>query len=505
MEAVETDERMRTLAALFEGLIPASKLGVAGAERVAGITDDSRQVRPGYVFVVIRGTAVDGRSFVANAVERGARVIVGNGIEAAAGAHVVDVDDDRRALAHLAQRWHGVNAEQIGAFKLLGITGTNGKTTTAIMTRAVLEAAGIRCGLLGTVQHDLCGRSVRAEMTTPGPIELAAYLRECINNGAQAAVMEVSSHALDQRRVAGLRFAAAAFTNLSGDHLDYHGTIEQYREAKARLFADLNADAVAVVNADDPNHTHMVTDCPARVMTYGVNDDADVTARITRSDSSGTQYKLRVDDAEMTVENAIVGRHNVYNALAAATLAHAVGVAPDKIAEGLAAVCSVPGRLQRVPCASLAGVFVDYAHTDDALRQVLSVLRPLAAKRLVVVFGCGGDRDRSKRPRMASVAAEFADAIIVTSDNPRTEDPHAIIADTLAGFDEADRRCVVVEVDRAAAIRVALTAADAGDIVLIAGKGHEEYQILGDRRVHFSDAQVAIETAAELYAERGEN
>jgi UDP-N-acetylmuramoyl-L-alanyl-D-glutamate--2,6-diaminopimelate ligase len=339
---------------------------------------------------------------------------------------------------------------------------------------------------------------VAASMTTPGPLELGACLRECADAGAVAAVMEVSSHALDQKRTDGLRFAAAAFTNLTGDHLDYHETVEKYRAAKARLFTGLDASAVALVNRDDPNHAAMVQDCRARVVTYALDQDADITARIVRSTSQGTFYRLRLEGRELVLENAIVGRHNVYNALTAAGLAWALGVTPDAIAAGLLAVRNIPGRLQRVPCASAADVFVDYAHTDDALRNVLSVLKPLTRRRLIVVFGCGGDRDRTKRPRMAQAAAEFADAILVTSDNPRSEDPRAIIGEVLTGFDADARRHVVVEPDRAAAIRAALAAAADGDVVLVAGKGHEDYQIIGDRRIHFDDVEVAIQAAAAL-------
>jgi UDP-N-acetylmuramoyl-L-alanyl-D-glutamate--2,6-diaminopimelate ligase len=310
--------------------------------------------------------------------------------------------------------------------------------------------------------------------------------------------MEVSSHALDQQRTAGLRFAAAAFTNLTGDHLDYHKTFALYRAAKARLFADLDRTAVAVLNRDDPSAAAMVRDCRARVLWYSLESEADITARLVRDTISGTVYRMRIGGQDLVLENALVGRHNVYNALAAAGLAQALGLPAGAIEAGLAALRNIPGRLQRVPCVSGAAVFVDYAHTDDALKNVLTVLRPLTAGRLVVVFGCGGDRDRSKRPRMARAVAASADVIIVTSDNPRSEAPEAIIAEILTGFSDAARARVQVEADRAAAIRAALAEAGAGDVVLIAGKGHESYQILGPRRIHFDDVEVAIQAAAEL-------
>jgi UDP-N-acetylmuramoyl-L-alanyl-D-glutamate--2,6-diaminopimelate ligase len=310
--------------------------------------------------------------------------------------------------------------------------------------------------------------------------------------------MEVSSHALDQNRTAGLRFAAAAFTNLTGDHLDYHGTIENYRAAKRRLFQALDERAAAVVNRDDSSHAEILRGCRARPVLYSLDGPADIQATITRSTIKGTFYRLRMDGADPLLENAIVGRHNVYNAMAAAGLARVLGAPAEAVVQGLLSVRNIPGRLQRVPCQIGADVFVDYAHTDDALENVLSVLKPLTKRRLIVVFGCGGDRDRTKRPRMARAVAKYAQAILVTSDNPRTEDPDAIIAEIIAGFDESGRRRATIEPDRAAAIRAAIAAAREGDVVLIAGKGHEDYQIIGSRRVHFDDVEAAIQAAAEL-------
>lgn len=490
----------RTLGELLHGLATPEALGDLGATVASGVYDDSRRVQPGGIFVAVRGTSADGRSFVADALARGAIAVVGQDLERAASALTVNVPDARAALSTLALRWHGLAEDGCAGLKLAGITGTNGKSTTAFMTRAILRAAGLKTGMLGTVHYDLCGRSVTAPMTTPGPLELVAYLRECVTAGARVAVMEVSSHALDQQRTAGLRFAAAAFTNLTGDHLDYHGTFENYCAAKARLFADLDADAVAVVNRDDPRHEVMIRGCRGRVVTFALDREADISARISRSTSQGTHYRIQIDGHELVLENAIVGRHNVYNAMTAAGLARALGAGFEAITAGLLSVRNIPGRLQRVPCRSAADVFVDYAHTDDALRNVLSVLRPLARRRLIVVFGCGGDRDRTKRPRMARASAEYADAILVTSDNPRTEDPRAIVDEIVAGFDDAARSRVVVEVDRARAIHAALAAAGDGDVVLIAGKGHENYQEINQRRIHFDDVEAAIQAAAAVRA-----
>lgn len=489
---------MRRLRELLAGLAAPEMNAAHGGWPITAVCDDSRKVRSGSLFVAVSGTLADGRQFIADAVRRGATVIVGESLGPIEGALAVNVPDARAALATLAQRWHELGPDGTAGLKLVGITGTNGKSTTAFMVQSVLEQAGWRCGLLGTVHYDLCGRKLVSNMTTPGPLELAGYLRECADAGAQAAVLEVSSHALEQKRAAGMRMSAAAFTNLTGDHLDYHETFERYRAAKARLFTSLDADATAVVNRDDPHHIEMIRDCPARVLTYALDCEADIHATIVRNSAKGTAYRLRIAGRTLDLENALVGRHNVYNALAAAGLALALDVPPETIAAGLAALRSVPGRLQRVPCELEADVFVDYAHTDDALRNVLSVLRPLTARRLLLVFGCGGDRDRTKRPRMARAAAEFADQIFVTNDNPRTEDPQRIIAAILGGFDADALRRVIVEPDRAKAIAEALAAAEAGDVVLLAGKGHETYQVLGAQRVHFDDVEVALHAAAEL-------
>jgi UDP-N-acetylmuramoyl-L-alanyl-D-glutamate--2,6-diaminopimelate ligase len=489
---------VRRLAELLNGIIDEQAFASHGQQTVSGLFDDSRLVQPNGIFVAVSGASADGRKFVPDALRRGATVVIGEGLRALDQALTVNVADVRATLARLAVRWYGLDDDPARDLKLIGITGTNGKTTTAIMTRAIVQAAGYKCGLLGTVRYDLCGRSITARNTTPGALELAGYLRECADAGARYAVMEVSSHALDQQRAAGLRFAAAAFTNLTGDHLDYHGTFENYAAAKARLFTGLDENAVAVVNRDDPSSAAMVRDCRGRIVWYSLQGPADISGSISRTTIRGTYYRMRIAGADMVLENAIVGRHNVYNALAAAGLAWAVGLPLEAIEAGLSSVRNIPGRLQRVPFVSGADVFVDYAHTDDALRNVLSVLKPVVQGQLILVFGCGGDRDRTKRPRMAQAAAEYADRIIVTSDNPRSEDPQAIIAEILLGFGPHVRDAVITEPDRETAIRTALKTAGAGDVVLIAGKGHEDYQIIGDRRIHFDDVEVTIRAAEQL-------
>lgn len=487
---------VRTLGELCAGIVDGSSIAGRESLLISGVYDDSRAVSPGGVFVAVRGAAVDAKKFVPDAVARGAAVIVVAEPLSIPGVVTIAVDNERSVLARLAMRWHGL--DQVGgALRILGVTGTNGKSTTAMMARAIIQASGAKCGLLGTIRYDLCARSVTADMTTPGPVKLAEYLRECRDAGAKCAVMEVSSHALDQHRTDGLHFAAAAFTNLTGDHLDYHKTPENYCAAKRRLFSALSRDAVAVLNGDDPASQEMARGCDARIVRYSMDSDGEIQAKLIRDTVKGTLYRMRIGGEDLVLENALVGRHNIYNAMAAAGLSHAVGVSLSAIQQGLNSVRNVPGRLQRVPCRSPADVFVDYAHTDDALRNVLSVLRPLAPRRLITLFGCGGDRDRTKRPRMAQVAADYSDAIFVTSDNPRTEDPLAIIQEILTGFEVAVRDRVVCEPDRRAAIRLALRTADTGDILLIAGKGHEDYQIIGTQKIHFDDVEIAIEAASE--------
>ena len=490
--------RVRTFAELFESIANADTIARLGDSSLRGVYDDSRQIESRGVFVAVCGSAADGRRFVADAARRGAAVIVAEGAVDGGGVPVVTVPDARAALARLAQRWYDVEQGAATLPKLLGVTGTNGKSTVAFMTRAILRAAGQRVGMLGTLEYDLVSHRCAAPLTTPGALRLAECLRACVDARADVVVMEVSSHALDQQRTAGLRFEAAALTNLTRDHLDYHGTFEAYGAAKARLFAGLPADSVAVVNRDDPAHEALVADCAARVVRYGLDHQTDIHGAILRETIAGTRMRLTIAGEAFACDSRIVGRHNVANALAAAGLAAALGVPGGVIAEGLATLPGVPGRLHRVREIDGPAVFVDYAHTPDALQKVLDVLRPLARRRLIVVFGCGGERDRGKRPDMARAVGRAADAIVLTSDNPRREDPQQIVDDTLTGFDGEQRRRVTVESDRAAAITCALAAASDGDIVLIAGKGHEDYQMVGTQRRHFDDVEAALAAADEL-------
>ncbi|MFQ5491025.1 MAG: UDP-N-acetylmuramoyl-L-alanyl-D-glutamate--2,6-diaminopimelate ligase [Phycisphaerae bacterium] len=462
---------------------------------VSGITDDSREVVPGSCFVAIGGGTYDGHDFVNAAVRSGAETIISErSVADVNGAATLRVPDARLALARLGAAFYGLRRGQCArALEIIGITGTNGKGTTAELLRAILRASGQPTALLGTMGYDLIAETVAADWTTPPPVALCRYLAQAREAGARWAVLEASSHALDQRRCDGLAFRAGVFTNLSGDHLDYHGDRNGYAAAKQRLFNGLAPAALAVVNGDDAEAGKMVSHCPADAIRFGLDGaDLDFTANLESLRPDGSRFTLVGPGLDIQVELQLVGRHNVMNALAAAACASGLGFNGDAIRRGLESVAVVRGRLEPVcePGQDFA-LLVDYAHTDDALRQVLSAVRPLTSGRLICVFGCGGDRDRSKRPRMAEAVAEHSDLAWLTSDNPRTEDPQQIIKEVLEGFGARGRCRVAVEPDRRTAIQQAVLGARANDTVLIAGKGHEDYQIIGRTRRYFDDVQEA--------------
>jgi UDP-N-acetylmuramoyl-L-alanyl-D-glutamate--2,6-diaminopimelate ligase len=391
----------------------------------------------------------------------------------------------RSAAARFAAALHGFPATRL---RLIGVTGTNGKTTTAWMLREILRRASVPTGMIGTIAHWIGDREVSSEATTPDAVTLQPLLAEMIEAGVDTVVMEVSSHALMQDRVHGLSFDAAVFTNLSREHLDYHGTMEEYADAKGRLFEGLRPGSVAILNADDPVSDRYASRTRGRVVRYGLGDGASPRAEDLRATARGTEYRIVWPDGETHVRNTLVGRFNVANGLAAAAAARAVGCSPDDVRAGLEGLSPVPGRLESVDLGQDFHVVVDYAHSPDALECVLGAVREIATRRVITVFGCGGDRDRGKRPEMAKAAGEGSDLVVVTSDNPRTEDPDAIIADILPGLPEGcDHRVIP---DRAEAIEKALDLADEDDVVVIAGKGHETYQILKDVTVPFDDRQV---------------
>lgn len=485
------------LAQLLDAVAGARLLeDAAGDVGVRRVVCDSRQVRPGDLFVAVPGTSVDGHDFLEQAVRQGAAaVMVERPGAAPEGVPTVVVADARLAVALVAHRLAG---DPSRALTVCGVTGTNGKTTTTFLLRSILAAAGQRAGLLGTISYQIGDRDVPAPTTTPGPVELAGYLADLVAQGYDAAVMEVSSHALDQWRTAGVHFRVAGFTNLSPEHQDYHKDMASYRQAKGRLFAELEPRAVAVLNRDDETSAAFAEATPAeRVIWYSIHGPADVCATDIDLATDCTTFTLHVGRWFAPVRLRLLGRFNVSNALAAAAMATGLGIDPQTIVRGLEKLRAVPGRLEPVDCGQPFAVLVDYAHTDDALENSLSSVRALVESgRVIVVFGCGGDRDRSKRPRMAAVAERLADVVIVTSDNPRTEPAEAILDEVMAGFAEPCRVRRIT--DRAEAIRAAVADADAGDVVLVAGKGHETYQVIGTTRHDFDDRAVAQAALAEL-------
>jgi UDP-N-acetylmuramoyl-L-alanyl-D-glutamate--2,6-diaminopimelate ligase len=467
--------------------------GPAAHVPVTGVSSDTRTLVRGEAFVVVQGTREDGAKYARDAVQRGAAALVvpsdaPREMESL-GVPVVRVEDPRAALASLAAAFHG---DPSSAMSVVGVTGTNGKTTTTHLIRAALDHAERGpCALLGTIQYEWPGVCLPAKNTTPGAAEVQSMLAQARDAGCRAASMEVSSHALDQRRVERLRFAGAVFTNLTGDHLDYHKTMESYAEAKARLFSGLDAGAVAAVNAEDPYTPTMVRHCKARVLRFGLDapSDPDVTARNLRMTAEDVSFTLVTPFGVAEVKSPLLGRYNVMNLLAAASVVTGMGVAPQVAAAGLSQVRGVRGRLEAVEAGQPFTIVVDYAHSDDAVMNVLRNLRNVVRGRIITVIGCGGDRDRTKRPRMARAAAELSDLAWFTSDNPRSEDPDRIVHDMLAGVYGA--RNVRVEQDRACAIARAVHEARVGDCVAVLGKGHEDYQIFKDRTVHFDDREAA--------------
>lgn len=463
---------------------------------VSGVTCDSRTVQPGSVFVAIKGTVADGHDYIPRALAQGATAIVYHCPEAAglipAEVAGVLVADGRRATAVITDRYWD---HPSGALTLVAVTGTNGKTTTVHLLEAIFTAAGYVTGMIGTLGWRLRGETLAASHTTPDAVELQALLAQMRDQGVTHVSMELSSHALDLDRAWGCSFAGAIFTNLSQDHLDWHGDLESYRRSKSRLFTDYvdfvgpGQELVGALNIDSPAGRQIAAEARCQVVTFGETPAAQVRAEGLQATACGSRFELVCPTSRQAVYLKLVGPYNVSNALAAAACAGGLGVAPEVIAAGLGAVSGVPGRLERVDRGQPFAVLVDYAHTDDALVNVLQAARALQPRRLLCVFGCGGDRDRSKRPLMGRRATELADLTIITSDNPRSEEPRDIIAEITAG---AQGGHYTTEPDRRAAIEQALGQAGAGDIVLICGKGHEDYQeFAGGRRIHFDDREVA--------------
>ena len=466
---------------------------------------DSRRVEPGAVFFALPGTKTKGAAFLEQALDHGARaVVVPAGTVVPAGVTVITAARPRRLLGVMADEFY---QRPSGQLTLIGVTGTSGKTTTTYVLEAIGKAAGWSVGVIGTVNCRYGDQILSAPFTTPEAVELQALLRTMVLAGISHVVMEVSSHALAQDRVWGCRWDGAVFTNLSRDHLDYHSDMQAYFAAKAGLFRDCLAvspkpNRFAVMNADDTWGQKLLAEqLPYRVLTYSMHDDSTVVAQQLNFSLHGTQAVLRIANDVVEIASALIGDPHMYNILAATTVAHALGVPPEKIATGIAQCRCVPGRLEAIRTGRAFEVFVDYAHKPDALEKTLASFRSLTSQRLITVFGCGGDRDTGKRPLMGEVAGRLSDVVMLTADNPRTEDPQKILTETEAGLSRSGmtreehaavgslRSMYTVIPDRRSAIRRALDEARPGDVVVIAGKGHEDYQIIGTTKYHFDDAE----------------
>ena len=470
---------------------------------VTSVTDDSRAVGSGSLFVAVKGERVDGHRYVTQAIESGAVAIIGQESVEHQSLPFVKVADSRKALGLIGSRFHGDPSARL---MMIGVTGTNGKTTTTYLCKALLEGMGRQVGLIGTVAYQIGAETIPASHTTPGALELQGLLARMCQAHMDSVVMEVSSHALAMDRTAGCEYDVAVFTNLTQDHLDYHRTMEEYFNAKRRLFTTLGQGKKtgqrAIINMDDPRGAQVRAACRVPVWGFALKNRADVQAENVRLSMGGSTFTAVTPAGSFPVESPLVGEHNVYNLLGAIGIALHTGATGDQVRTAVAALTNVPGRFERVSAGQDFTVVVDYAHTEDALVRLLTAAQALKTHRIITVFGCGGDRDRGKRPKMGRVAVEYSDVVVLTSDNPRTEDPMAILREVEDGVREALKARAHVEyhlvADRREAIAAAVRLARAGDIVLIAGKGHEDYQILGTKKVHFDDREVAREAIQQL-------
>ncbi|MGB4704618.1 MAG: UDP-N-acetylmuramoyl-L-alanyl-D-glutamate--2,6-diaminopimelate ligase [Candidatus Saccharicenans sp.] len=463
---------------------------------ITGIAYDSRRVRPGNIFVAIKGERADGHDFLKEAFERGAAAIIS---ERPAPREVekpwVEVLDAREAMALLSAAFYGHPSSQL---KMVGITGTKGKTTTTYILEEILKTAGYHPGVVGTVEYRWAGKQFTAERTTPEAPDIQKFLRQMVEDGVTHCLMEVSSHSLELKRVWGIGFDVAVFTNLSGEHLDFHQTMENYFKSKKKLFYLNHKRQASIVNIDDPWGEKLLSELPMHTISFGFKKEAVIRAEDFSIGEQGMTATVSTPLGQLTFTTSLIGRHNLYNFLAAISVGLVLSIPIPEIIRGISSLKKVPGRFELVPNKLGLKVLVDYAHTDAALENLLQAVRSLNPRKVILVFGCGGDRDRLKRPRMGEVAARLADWTIITSDNPRSEDPEKIMAEIEHGFHKAGNRSYEKIVDRRKAIETAITMAGKGDWVVLAGKGHENYQIFADRTIHFSDVETAREILSRL-------
>ncbi|MDO7788014.1 UDP-N-acetylmuramoyl-L-alanyl-D-glutamate--2,6-diaminopimelate ligase [Desulforamulus aquiferis] len=449
---------------------------------------DSRQAGSGCLFVAIEGFQTDGHIYIDGAVDSGASaIVVEKDVEVPPGVTVVKVSDARKTLALMADKFYGHPAKNM---TMVGVTGTNGKTTTTHLVAAIWKRAGVKPGIIGTISNYIGDKIFPVNNTTPESLDLQKLLSDMVSEGVRGVAMEVSSHALSLNRVAGVDFDLAIFTNITQDHLDFHGNMENYLAAKAKLFqTDIRN---AVINGDDPASAELIRVCRGKVYTYAIDSDADVIAQDIKVTSRGVGFTVLSPWGKQHLQLKLTGRFNVYNSLAAYTAGLVLGYTPEEVREALESVSGVAGRFELVDLGQDFAVIVDYAHTPDGLENILTTARQITTGRLITVFGCGGDRDRTKRPIMGEIAAKYSDLPVVTSDNPRTEEPDKIIQDVVEGVKKGAAHYLVIA-DRRQAINRAIDLAKAGDVVVIAGKGHETYQIIGTTKYDFDDRQVAVE------------
>lgn len=467
---------------------------------IRGITSDSKSVKDGFIFVAIKGSCNDGHRFIQEAMNNGAGAVIVQAPESKPltpaqiekqflcqipkACTLISVSNTRSALAKLAALFFGYPAKK---FKIIGITGTNGKTTISYLIENLFKQTGSQVAVIGTINYRFKEKVIPAYITTPGPIDIQCLLAEIKKAGIGCVVMEVSSHALEQDRVSGIDFSYAIFTNLTHDHLDYHLNMELYFKAKAKLFTAMIPKAVSIINIDDSHSKRLIGLTRSKIITYGLNNNAQISARDIRFDIKGAKFIASTPKGDLDIDSRLIGRHNVYNILACIAFGFAEHLELDIIKKAIDGFKPVPGRLERIDCGQDFSVFIDYAHTDDALKNVLTSLKEFSVGKITIVFGCGGNRDKTKRAKMGKVASQLADFVIVTSDNPRDEKPEEIIKDITQGIMTENYKVIP---DRKAAIFESLSMAGRGDIILIAGKGHELYQIFKDKAVHFDDREI---------------
>ncbi len=467
---------------------------------IEGLAYNSKEIRPGYLFIALKGNTLDGHNFVEEAIRKGASAVV---MEKIMPIHpsisFIIVPNSRNAMSKLSAKFYRYPFEKIN---LTGITGTNGKTTTSYILESILQSSGAKPGVIGTINYRFPGHTIAAPITTPESLDLMQILRRMANAGVTDVVIEVSSHALQQGRVRDCPFKTAIFTNLTRDHLDYHGSMENYFQAKSRLFMGLKkrsqGDATAIINTDDPKGKELAKLVCKNVVTYGLKDTCNIKAKMIRAGRTGIIAKLVMPSGETEIHSPLIGKFNIYNILAAAAAAYSMGIDMEAIKTGISRLEHIPGRLEMVKNSQSLTIVVDYAHTPDALDKVLKALRPLVSGRIITLFGCGGDRDSGKRYEMGRVAGTLSDMVFITTDNPRTEDPYSIASQVKKGVQDVlnGSRCIV-DLDRKSAIKRAVKTIDKNDLLLIAGKGHEDYQIIGKHKKNFDDRIVAMKAAAE--------